>query len=362
MSNIYRTTTDTLPSYPSKLSRPDKHPPAPDPPHNSISFHTGLSPSPITVPTGVSPSPITVPTVVRKFTTDLPNMSPSPITVPYSSTDKTVKFQPNLFYNEVEDIHWYNNSPITESQYNWLVDRHNKGLEIPDKFTYPPKILYQEELDGTCWFKGYNISCETYYGLEEKQEQIAKGLAKHHKKPGLYPEPLEKITLLYLREIGNDENAKRKNFQIERDWKLVKKGPINVYRNYTITPGEQGDVLNDMKTIEALHQTNRNEEEKKDKLDLLQRYYNKDEYKTKNNVYKKITDAISKLKNPKTEYKEWIQANEYLNSMEDEMNEEPAGWVIGGKKGKKTKKRKINKKRKSLKKRKTNKKRKTLKK
>ena len=196
MSNIYRTTTDIYPPYPSKLSRPDKHPPAPDPPHNSMSFHTGLS-----------PSPITVPTVVRKFTTDLPNMSPSPITVPYSSTDKTVKFQPNLFYNEVEDIHWYNNSPITESQYNWLVDRHNKGLEIPDKFTYPPKILYKE-LDGTCWFKGYNISCETYDGLEEEQDKNAKYLKRNYKKLGLYPDPLEQLTLLWLREIGEGETAK----------------------------------------------------------------------------------------------------------------------------------------------------------
>ena len=356
MPKRHYTTTDTLPSYPSNLPFPDKYPPAPDPPNNSMFFPIGLSPSPITVPK------------VKKLTTDLPNMSPSPITVPGSSTHKTVKFQPNLFYNEVEDIHWYNNSPITESQYNWLVDRHDKGLEIPDKFIYPPKILYQEELDGTCWFKGYNISCETYYGLEKEQEQITKELAKHHKKPGLYPDPLERYTLLWLREIGKGEKAVIKNNQIERDWKLVKKGPINVYHNYTITPGKPTDVSNDMNTIEALHQTNRKEEEKKDKLDLLQRYYNKDEYKTKNNVYKKITDAISKLKNPKTEYKEWIQANEYLNSMEDEMNEEPAGWVIGGKKGKKTKKRKslkkrkTNKKRKSLKKRKTNKKRKTLKK
>ena len=288
-------------------------------------------------------------------------MSPSPITVPYSSTDKTVKFQPNLFYNEVEDIHWYNNDPITESQYNWLVDRRNKGLEIPDKFIYPPKILYQEELDGTCWFKGYNISCETYYGLEEKQEQITKGLAKHHKKPGLYPEPLEKITLLYLREIGNSQEAVIKNDQIERDWKIIKNGPITTYRNFMIEPGKPTDVLNDMNTIEALHQRYRNEEEKKDKIDLLERYYNKDEYKTNNNVYKKITDAISTLQNPTTKTEDRIKVTKYLNLMQDKMNKE-ADWVIGGKKGKKTKKRKINKKRKSLKKRKTNKKRKTLKK
>lgn len=32
MSDIYRTTTD-IPPYPSKLSRPDKHPPAPHPPN-----------------------------------------------------------------------------------------------------------------------------------------------------------------------------------------------------------------------------------------------------------------------------------------------------------------------------------------
>ena len=351
MSKRYYTTTDTLPRYPSKLSSPGKYPPAPDPPNNSMLLPTGvLSPSPITVPTGVSRSPITVPTEV--ITTDLPKMSPSPITVPVSSTHKTVKFQPNLFYNEVEDIYWYNNSPITESQYNWLFDRHNKDLEIPDKFTYPPKILYQEELDSTCWFKGYKISCETYDGLKKEQTKIKTELAKYHQKPGLLFDPLERYTLLWLREIGKGENAERKNIQIERDWKLVKNGPTNVYRNYTITPGKQGDVLNDMKTIEALHQTNRKEEEKKDKLDLLQRYYNKDE----------ITDTISTLKNPNTKYEDWIKANEYLNSMEEQMNEEKPDWVIGGKKGKKTKKRKINKKRKSLKKRKTNKKRKTLKK
>ena len=164
-----------------------------------------------------------------------------------------------------------------------------------------------------------------------------------------------------MREIGNSQEAVIKSDQIDRDWKIIKNGPITTYRNFMIEPGKPTDVLNDMRTIEALHQRYRNEEEKKDKIDLLERYYNKDEYKTNNNVYKKITDAISTLQNPTTKTEDRIKVTKYLNSMEDEMNEEPAGWVIGGKKGKKTKKRKINKKRKSLKKRKSNKKRKTKK-
>ena len=344
MPNIYRTTTDIQP-YPSNLTLPDKYPPAPDPPNNSMLLPTGV----------LSPSPITVPKVVKKFTTDLPNMSPSPITVPDSSTNKTIKFQPNLFYNELEDIHWYNNRPITESQYNWLVDRHNKGLEIPDKFTYPPKILYKE-VDGTCWFKGYKISCETYYGLEKSQEKNTMELAKSHRKPGLYNDPLERFTLLWLREIGKGEEAVIKNNQIERDWKIIKNGPIDVYRNFMMEPGKPTDVSNDMHRIDDKYKRTTIPENIREETDLLARYYNKDKYKTEdNNVYKEVMDAIGILNSITANKTDQIKASNYLKDMQDKMNEE-SDWVIGGKKGKKTKKRK------TVKKRKTNKKRKSRKK
>ena len=188
--------------------------------------------------------------------------------------------------------------------------------------------------------------------LEKEQEKIKTELAKYHEKPGLLFDPLERVTLLYLREIGKGEEAVIKNSQIERDWKLVKKGPITVYRNFMIEPGKPTDVLKGKHRVDAIYQTEEKQEKNKDILDLLQRYYNKDE----------ITHAISTIQNPKTKYEDRINANEYLHSMTKQMNKEKADWVIGGKKGKKTKKRKTNKKRKSLKKRKTNKKRKSLKK
>ena len=304
-TSVYRTTTDLPEAYPPELSLSGDYPPPPDPPHNSQNFLSRMSPSPITVPTNsipplirknsrnqfttdlpnMSPSPITVPTnsippLIRKnsrnqFTTDLPNMSPSPITVPDSSTHKTVKFIPNLKYDNNQDIFWYNNSPITENQYQWLTNRINKGFEIPEIFTYQTNILYKEE-DGTCWFKGYNISCETYDGLNKKQHDDRVKLKAMHKKPGLYRDPLENITLLWLREIGHGEDAIIKNKNIERDWHILKYGPTTAYRGFTIEPGTPGDVSNDMSTINNILQTQRMKEFNEEQYELLKRHYNKD--------------------------------------------------------------------------------------
>jgi len=327
MSVKHRFTTDQY-DYPPELSPAGRFPPPPDPPPNSHNFLSRMSPSPITVPPVLSPSPIT------------------------KSKKQKVQFQPNLSYNKEVDIHWYNDSPITKSQYNWLVDRHKKGLEFPETFPYPPKILYKEEFDGTCWFKGYKISCETYDGLNEEQNANTKKLAKSHKKPGLYRDPLERFTLLWLREIGEGEAAVNKNKQIERDWKLVKEGPITVYRNATINPGKPGDVLNDMHRINGHYKQTEIYENTREITAILDRYYNKDEYKTQdNNVYKEVTDAIDILKSPTSIINDKLKASNYLKYMQDKMNEE-TDWVIGGKKRKQTRKRKKSK-------RKTNRKRKT---
>ena len=327
MSNIYRTTTDIPPPYPTELSPVDDYPPPPAPPNNS---KRTLKP-PV-----MSPSPITVP----------PVLSPSPI--PKSKKQK-VQFRPNLYYNTEVDIFWYNNSPITESQYNWLYRRLENKLEIPETFTYQTNILYKEE-DGTCWFKGYNISCETYDGLKQKQDEIKTNLAKSHKKPGLYQDSLEQFTLLWLREIGQGEIAVEKNQKIERDWKLLKYGPETAYRGFTIEPGKHANVFKDMKTIEKIYNTTQKNKQDEDQYQLLLRNYNQDKYKTgDNNVYERLLDAIAIVKSDNSTDKEKENAFTYLKEKYRGINDD---FIIGGKKRKQTRKRKKSK-------RKTNKKRKT---
>ena len=331
-------TTDILP-YPSGLLPAGHEPPPPDPPHNSQKSLSRISPSPITVPTKSTPPLIRI-NSRNKLTTDLPNMSPSPITVPDSSTHKTVKFQPNLSYNEAVDICWYNNSPITKSQYNWLVDRHQNSLEIPDKFTYQTNILYKEPTDSTCWFKGYPIWCETYDWLKAKQDKHTNILAKSHKKPGLYRDPVEKISLLWLREIGEGEAAVNDNENIERDWRLLKYGPETAYRGFTVEPGKTADVLQDTREIDGIHKTMQTTGFYEDQYQLLLRNYNKDEYKTEdNNVYKKVMDAIDIVKSGKSTDEEKNNAFMYLNEKFKDIDD----FIIGGKKRKQTRKRKTSK-------------------
>jgi hypothetical protein len=358
-TRVYRATTDLPKAYPPELSPAGRFPPPPDPPPNSHNFLSRMSPSPITVPTN------SIPPLIRKnsrnqFTTDFPKMSPSPITVPPvlspspipKSKKQKVQFQPNLSYNKEVDIHWYNDSPITKSQYNWLVDRHKKGLEIPEIFTYQTKILYKEEFDGTCWFKGYKISCETYDGLNEEQNANTKKLAKSHTKPGLYRDPLERFTLLWLREIGQGEAALNKNKNIERDWHLLKYGPTTAYWGVTIEPGTPGDVSNDISTIDNIIKTKIMKEFNEEEYELLKRYYNKDEYKTEsNNVYKEIIDAIAIVKTDNSTEKD--NAFTYLKEKYRGIDDD---FIIGGKKRKQTIKRKKSKRKTN---RKTNRKRKT---
>ena len=382
--------------------------------HKLTTEFAKLSPSPITVPTESqsnrtnfvrlnssnklttdfaksSPSPITVPTESRsnhtnfgrlnssnKLTTDFAKSSPSPITVPTESqplrltTDlpdqrngrqipqvmspskrvKTVvRFRPNLKYDNVQDIFWYNNSPITENQYQWLTNRINKGFEIPEIFTYQTNILYKEE-DGTCWFKGYNISCETYDGLKKEQEDYRVNLKATHKTPGLYRDPLERFTLLWLREIGQGEDAIIKNKNIERDWHLLKYGPNTAYRGFTIEPGTPGDVSNDMSTINNILQTQRMKEFNEEQYELLKRYYNKDEYKTEgNNVYNQIVTDIAIVKSSESNKNERMIAEDNLRTKYGEIDD----FIVGGKRRKyKRKTRRINNKRKTNKKRKGN--------
>ena len=338
---VYRATTDLPRDYPQELSPAGNVPPPPDPPPNSHNVLSRISPSPITVPIDHSNK--------RVFTTDFhPVQSPSPITVPVPKKEK-VNFQPNLSYNTEEDIFRYNNSPITESQYNWLNNRLEKSLEIPDKFTYQTNILYTEEADHTCWFKGYNISCETYDGLKLKQDEIKMNLAKNHKKPGLYRDPLEKYELLWLREIGEGEIADKKNQNIERDWKLLKYGDGTAYRGFTIEPGKHANVFKDMKTIEKIYNTTQKKKQDEDEYQLLLRNYNQDEYKYPgNNVYKKVMDAIAIVKSDKSTDKDRMNAFTYLKQKNNEIDD----FIMGGKKRKQTRKRKTSK-------RKTNKKRNT---
>ena len=330
MSTIYRT-TDIRPHYPTEVSPVDDYPPPPAPPNNSKRKlkHPVMSPSPITVPPGMSPSPITVP----------PGMSPSVKNLK-KQKKKKVQFRQNLYYNTEVDIFWYNNSPITESQYNWLDRRLENKLEIPETLTYQTNILYKEE-DDTCWFKGYNISCEIYNVLIDDQTKNTKNLAKSLKKPGLYYDPLEKISLLSLNEIGHGEEAENKNQKIERDWRLLKYGPETAYRDFTIEPGRPADVSGDQKVINEIQYKKKTNEFYEDQHQLLLRNYNKDKYKTgDNNVYERLLDAIAIVKSDNSTDKEKENAFTYLKEKYMGIDDD---FIIGGKKRKQTRKRKKSK-------------------
>jgi hypothetical protein len=381
-----------------------------------------ISPSPISVPVSSNAQPL-------RLTTDFPYPSPSPISVPsnmHNAVPKTVQFQPlfqpNLFYNKENDIHWYNNSPITESRFIWLLNLYDSGytsqvqmgswdrntgvftafMEDDDEaqeeeegiekgvlttygtgnlkletntgvsmqinntdiidLTDRRKILYMEENDGTCWFKGHNIWCETYDILLKKQEKYTKLLKTEFRKPGLYyhpNDPLERYKgELFFQKFGEHIN--------ERDWEIFKLGKVtHMYKGFEFDMGTPAVIAKNEKKIDRIRGQQEHDKKIQEEFAFLRRAYTTDKKEldeiNKNivifnelnpqivhvteDVFEKFTDTE---KNDYAEIKKNLDPA--INYLKTKMNK-PDDYVVGGKKRKQTQKRKKSK-------RKTNKKRK----
>ena len=381
-SNILKLTTDYPDTPPSPVSSPESSIDsiAADFPNLTSSqkikrFTTDfsdISPSPITASrastSNISPSPITASRASTlsspiPFTTSY-TMSPSPITIPKFNR-KTVQFQPNLHYNNVDDIFWYNNSPITESQYIWLNERLNAKLDIPIDLSYQrKKILYKEE-DGTCWFKGHSIQCNTYNKLLNIQENHKKYLKEvKFTKPGLYIDPLAKYTGEHIKENINEER-----------WEQWKDGNLwsIQYKGENIYMGSTEDINQDKFNINWYKNKQKRNQVDKNIFEFIRRAYanNKkvlDEINNNIEIYNEFKDfsiipnEFSNLTpQQQSSFKKnkeiFDTATQYLQDKFDESDD----YSVGGKKRKQTRKRKKSK-RKTNKKRKSNNQRKSCKK